>query len=228
MTKEEYAEYLKTSGQTELQTLTALLKSPAYQKMNDAEKASAIADAQKYATSRAKLTVDSTVEVDEWTNNASKQTNPADWIAYHAVVGNSGSEQKGKQAIAAYNSGIPENVIVGNLSEAAQSDYANCKAVGVSLNQYLKAYDFYNNTDAKDENGNSVSGFKKKRTVEYIQSLGLNNDKQKNALLEALGASSKGVDWSKPDGGIKTKASSKSSSNSGTGLTSVDWSQYFK
>ena len=69
------------------------------------------------------------------------------------------------------------------LSDSSREAYeTTLRGTGMKLSTYVDAYDKYWNTSAdKDANGNSISGSKKAKIVEYINGLGI-SDEQKQAL----------------------------------------------
>lgn len=47
---------------------------------------------------------------------------------------------------------------------------------GIDIDLFLTVDDKFDNTDAKDANGKTVSGLKKERMVNYLNSLGLTSE----------------------------------------------------
>ena len=70
-------------------------------------------------------------------------------------------------------------------SLADYEDY--CKGAGISVQTYYNAWNFYKDAKADvDESGKNISGTKRSKVLEYINSLGL-TAKQKDALYFAFG-----------------------------------------
>jgi hypothetical protein len=61
------------------------------------------------------------------------------------------------------------------IAKKAQSAYTAWEN-GIDVDLFLQVKEEYSNTDAKDANGKTVSGLKKQRMVEYLNSLGLTSE----------------------------------------------------
>jgi hypothetical protein len=76
---------------------------------------------------------------------------------------------------------------------AAEKFTTYCEPAGVPLETFNDVWEFNTNTEAdKDEDGESISGSKKKKVLSYIDSLDL-SDEQKDSLYYALGWSKKNI-----------------------------------
>ena len=85
--------------------------------------------------------------------------------------------------------------LVEKVREYMTTDNGNCKfgdmleraqSVKVPDTVTLNVYEFYNNANSKDASGNTVSGLKKERVQQYIDSLNSLTAEQKDALYYSL------------------------------------------
>ena len=85
--------------------------------------------------------------------------------------------------------------LVEKVREYMTTENGNCKfgdmlereqSVKVPDTLTLDVYEFYNNTNSKDASGNTVSGLKKEKVQQYINSLNSLTAEQKDALYYSL------------------------------------------
>lgn len=200
LSAEEYVEYAKKRGSESLAVVRKLINSTAYKRMSDADKAAAIKEAYNYANGIAKQTVRRGTEVSSWIEKAKASGNPAQYITDRSIMktedtdgnGNFSNAEKVRGLIAGGYSGAQ---LTEKVREYMTSDSGNCalgdyleraQAANVPDSIALDVYEFNSGAHAdKDENGKSISGSKKAKVVEYINSQQL-TAAQKRALYYSL------------------------------------------
>lgn len=200
LSAEEYVEYAKKRGSESLAVVRKLINSTAYKRMSDADKAAAIKEAYNYANGIAKQTVRRGTEVSSWIEKAKASGNPAQYITDRSIMktedtdgnGNFSNAEKVRGLIAGGYSGAQ---LTEKVREYMTSDSGNCalgdyleraQAAKVPDSIALDVYEFNSGAHAdKDENGKSISGSKKAKVVEYINSQQL-TAAQKRALYYSL------------------------------------------
>ena len=200
LSAEEYVEYSKKRGSESLAVVRKLINSTAYKSMSDADKAAAIKEAYNYANGIAKQTVRRGTEVSSWIEKAKASGNPAQYITDRSIMktedtdgnGNFSNAEKVRGLIAGGYSGAQ---LTEKVREYMTSDSGNCalgdyleraQAANVPDSIALDVYEFNSGAHAdKDENGKSISGSKKAKVVEYINSQQL-TAAQKRALYYSL------------------------------------------
>lgn len=200
LSAEEYVEYAKKRGSESLAVVRKLINSTAYKRMSDADKAAAIKEAYNYANGIAKQTVRRGTEVSSWIEKAKASGNPAQYITDRSIMktedtdgnGNFSNAEKVRGLIAGGYSGAQ---LTEKVQEYMTSDSGNCalgdyleraQAANVPDSIALDVYEFNSGAHAdKDENGKSISGSKKAKVAEYINSQQL-TAAQKRALYYSL------------------------------------------
>lgn len=116
--------------------------------------------------------------------------------AAKALAGNLTEEQRGEALQAAKDQALIEakNYILGLHGYRSKlyrqtTGYDDVKSAGVSLTDYAKVKQFWREAESdKDKNGQTVSGSKRDKVAEYIDSLRI-SDRKKDALYLAMGYS---------------------------------------
>lgn len=200
LSADEYAEYAKKRGSVSLETVRALINSRTYRNLSDADKAKAIESAYDYADAMAKKAVNSGVKTPSWVEGAKASGNAAQYIVDKSLMqtvdtdgnGNFSNAEKVRGLIAGGYSGaqLTERVreyMTSGSGNCALGDYLErAQAANVPDSIALDVYEFNSGAHAdKDENGKSISGSKKAKVVEYINSQQL-TAAQKRALYYSL------------------------------------------
>ena len=116
--------------------------------------------------------------------------------AAKALAGNLTEEQRGEALQVARDQALIEakNYILGLHGYSSKryrqtTGYDDVKSAGVSLTDYAKVKQFWREAESdKDRNGQTVSGSKRDKVAEYIDSLRI-SDRKKDALYLAMGYS---------------------------------------
>lgn len=203
MTSDEYSKYKKLYGETSYNLLNTLTKSKEYKKMNDGQKQFAIEKVYRYANEQIKLDYakHNQLEYEEstlsQTVNAIKKSNGNmnNYFEFLAltqdidkdsekieVLANIGFSKTTKQAIYENSVGKKDN------NYSIVKEIFNLKDDGLDINDYLayKSQEF--KADKKDDgtvNGKSISGSKKEKVFNYIESIDYASYSQK-LILYAL------------------------------------------
>lgn len=200
LSAEEYVEYAKKRGSVSLETVRELINSSAYKNMSDADKADAIKAAYDYADDIAKRYVNPRAEIPSWVENATASGNPSQYIADTTIMRSADADGNDRYSNAEkvrgfMNGGYSGGELVEKVREYMTTDNGNCKfgdmleraqSVKVPDTVTLNVYEFYNNANSKDASGNTVSGLKKERVQQYINSLNSLTAEQKDALYYSL------------------------------------------
>ena len=126
--------------------------------------------------------------------------NPSQYIADTIIMrtadtdgnGNFSNAEKVRGLIGGGHSG---RELVEKVREYMTTENGNCRLgdmlekaqlVKVPDTVTLNVYEFYNNANSKDASGNTVSGLKKERVQQYINSLSSLTAEQKDALYYSL------------------------------------------
>lgn len=80
LTADQYVKYAKERGSLSLDTVTKVIRNPAYRSMTDAQKAKAVEYAYSYANYKAKLSIDPNTKTPNWV----KESSPLTYIMEHA------------------------------------------------------------------------------------------------------------------------------------------------
>ena len=104
------------------------------------------------------------------------------YVTYGGYEAEEAREKAHRLAFIRDNPGCPD------ISAAAVADYEeHCKGAGIAAKDFYNAWGFYKDARADvDENGKSISGSKRRKVLEYIDSMKLTS-KQKDALYFAFG-----------------------------------------
>lgn len=200
LSAEEYVEYAKKRGSVSLETVRELINSSAYKNMSDADKADTIKAAYDYADDIAKRYVNPRAEIPSWVENATASGNPSQYIADTTIMRSADADGNDRYSNAEkvrgfMNGGYSGGKLVEKVREYMTTDNGNCKfgdmleraqSVKVPDTVTLNVYEFYNNANSKDASGNTVSGLKKERVQQYIDSLNSLTAEQKDALYYSL------------------------------------------
>lgn len=146
LTKDEYVQYQKVMGQTSLELVKDLMKSPVYQGMSDDAKAEAISDIYSYAKRMAAMAVEPSAKYGEKTD-VSKLSNPAAYYAANASFNTASKDSENRNygeldSLTASFSRLPKDVqdavTDGNAGFAKLLD---AKENGYTARQYYNVYD---------------------------------------------------------------------------------------
>ena len=146
LTKDEYVQYQKVMGQTSLELVKDLMKSPVYQGMSDEAKASAISEIYGYAKRMAAMAVEPSAKFGEKTD-VSKLSNPAAYYAANASFNTASKDSENRNygeldsLTASFNrlpTDVRDAVTDGNAGFAKLLD---AKENGYTARQYYNVYD---------------------------------------------------------------------------------------
>lgn len=146
LTKDEYVQYQKVMGQTSLELVKDLMKSPVYNGMSDEAKASAISEIYGYARRMAAMAVEPSAKYGEKTD-VSKLSNPAAYYAANASFNTASKDSENRNygeldSLTASFSRLPPDVrdavTEGNAGLARMLD---AKENGYNSRQYFNVYD---------------------------------------------------------------------------------------
>lgn len=146
LTKDEYVQYQKVMGQTSLELVKDLMKSPVYKGMSDEAKASAISEIYGYAGRMAAMAVEPSAKYGEKTD-VSKLSNPAAYYAANASFNTASKDSENRNygeldSLTASFSRLPPDVrgavTEGNAGLARMLD---AKENGYNARQYFNVYD---------------------------------------------------------------------------------------
>ena len=146
LTKDEYVQYQKVMGQTSLELVKDLMKSPVYKGMSDEAKASAISEVYGYARRMAAMAVEPSAKYGEKTD-VSKLSNPAAYYAANASFNTASKDSENRNygeldSLTASFSRLPPDVrdavTEGNAGLAKLLD---ARENGYNARQYFNVYD---------------------------------------------------------------------------------------
>lgn len=146
LTKDEYVQYQKVMGQTSLELVKDLMKSPVYNGMSDEAKASAISEIYGYAKRMAAMAVEPSAKYGEKTD-VSKLSNPAAYYAAKASFSAASKDSENRNyaeldsLTASFNrlpSDVRDAVTNGNSGLAKLLD---ARENGYTARQYYNVYD---------------------------------------------------------------------------------------
>ena len=149
LTKDEYVQYQKVMGQTSLELVKDLMKSPVYNGMSDEAKADAISEIYGYAKRMAAMAVEPSAKYGEKTD-VSKLSNPAAYYAAKASFSAASKESEDRNydeldsLTASFNrlpSDVRDAVTDGNSGLAKLLD---ARENGYTARQYYNVYDTVN------------------------------------------------------------------------------------
>ena len=200
LSAEEYVEYAKKRGSESLENVRELINSSAYKNMSDADKADAIKAVYDYADDIAKQYVRRGAKMSSWVEKATASGNPSQYIADTTIMRSADTDGNDRYSNAEkvrgfIKGGYSGGKLVEKVREYMTTDNGNCRLgdmlekaqlVKVPDTVTLNVYEFYNNANSKDASGNTVSGLKKERVQQYINSLNSLTAEQKDALYYSL------------------------------------------
>lgn len=146
LTKDEYVQYQKVMGQTSLELVKDLMKSPVYKGMSDEAKASAISEIYGYARRMAAMAVEPSAKYGEKTD-VSKLSNPAAYYAANASFNTASKDSENRNygeldSLTTSFSRLPPDVrdavTEGNAGLARMLD---ARENGYNARQYFNVYD---------------------------------------------------------------------------------------
>ena len=146
LTKDEYVQYQKVMGQTSLELVKDLMRSPVYNGMSDEAKASAISEIYGYARRMAAMAVEPSAKYGEKTD-VFKLSNPAAYYAANASFNTASKDSENRNygeldSLTASFSRLPPDVrdavTEGNAGLAKLLD---AKENGYNARQYFNVYD---------------------------------------------------------------------------------------
>lgn len=146
LTKDEYVQYQKVMGQTSLELVKDLMRSPVYNGMSDEAKASAISEIYGYAKRMAAMAVEPSAKYGEKTD-VSKLSNPAAYYAANASFNTASKDSENRNygeldSLTASFSRLPSDVrdavTEGNAGLAKLLD---ARENGYNARQYFNVYD---------------------------------------------------------------------------------------
>ena len=146
LTKDEYVQYQKVMGQTSLELVKDLMKSPVYKGMSDEAKADAISEIYGYAKRMAAMAVEPSAKYGEKTD-VSKLSNPAAYYATNASFNTASKDSENRNyteldSLTSSFNRLPKDVrdavTDGNAGFAKLLD---AKENGYTARQYYDVYD---------------------------------------------------------------------------------------
>ena len=187
LTSEEYAKYKKQYGQTSYKSLNGLIKSSDYKKMSDSEKQFAIDKIYSYATEQIKVDYAKQNNLEYEQSTLSQTTNSikeakGDTSYYFEYLAQTQELDKNSEKIKVLASSKADNktkqVIYENSLGKEDKKYQVVKDAftsnGLDITQYLeyKSQEFTSDTtDDGTVNGKTISGSKKQKVYNYIESM---------------------------------------------------------
>ena len=149
LTKDEYVQYQKVMGQTSLELVKDLMKSPVYNGMSDEAKASAISEIYGYAKRMAAMAVEPSAKYGEKTD-VSKLSNPAAYYAAKASYSAASKDSENRNyaeldSLTASFNRLPQDVrdAVTN-GNPGLSKLLDARENGYTARQYYNVYDTVN------------------------------------------------------------------------------------
>lgn len=146
LTKDEYVQYQKVMGQTSLELVKDLMKSPVYQGMSDEAKADAISEIYGYAKRMAAMSVEPSAKYGEKTD-VSKLSNPAAYYAAKASFSAASKDSENRNydeldSLTASFSRLPSDVrdAVTN-GNPGLDKLLDARENGYTARQYYNVYD---------------------------------------------------------------------------------------
>lgn len=149
LTKDEYVQYQKVMGQTSLELVKDLMKSPVYNGMSDEAKADAISEIYGYAKRMAAMAVEPSAKYGEKTD-VSKLSNPAAYYAAKASFSAASKDSENRNyaeldSLTASFNRLPQDVrdAVTN-GNSGLSKLLDARENGYTARQYYNVYDTVN------------------------------------------------------------------------------------
>ena len=182
MTDDEYAKYKKDYGQTSYKLLDGLINSKDYNNLDDEQKQKAIETVYSYAKMKNKVNYanneNETVETKTIYNTLEeleqKGGDQSAYLGYVAktkdITGEGANKQKiGVLANSDYSDKTKE-IIYKNTEGTNDKKFVVVDKLGLPINEYLK-YKTQTFVSDKDEDGDTISGSKKEKVYEYLNSI---------------------------------------------------------
>lgn len=191
LSADQYVQYATERGQMQFDMLNSLIDRSAYQRLTDSEKAAVISDVYQYADAVTKAEI-SDYKPDSWIAKAqSSGVDPANYILYRTSLEDGMTLQdKDKAMTAAGITGTGK----ARLLIAENPDWADdAKEAGVTQNVFVE-YKILTSglTGDKDAEGNTISGSKKAKVLDAINSMDIDSE-TKDALYYAAGYAASGI-----------------------------------
>lgn len=175
-TSEQKANYQKKSGEIVEKNVKKLLETSEYEKMNDKEKVEVIKDIVNYSYNISQKEILGT-EISKTYQKAydySKIGNISDYYTFKNSIDNNNK----KKSISSYliNSNLSEEQIsnlYGNYY-SSEEKLNNLLTMDIPIKEYIKLNSEDINSNYSNKTGKTISGSKKKKVMEYVNSLNLN------------------------------------------------------
>ena len=191
LSAEQYVQYATERGQMQFDMLNSLIDRSAYQRLTDSEKAAVISDVYQYADAVTKAEI-SDYKPDSWIAKAqSSGVDPSSYILYRTSLEDGMTLQDKSEAMT--SAGITGNSKT-RLLIAENPDWADdAKEAGVTQNVFVE-YKILTSglTGDKDAEGNTISGSKKAKVLDAINSMDIDSE-TKDALYYAAGYAASGI-----------------------------------
>lgn len=197
MTSEEYAKYQKEYGKNSYNLLNKLVNSTQYKKLKDSQKQIAIEKVYEYAKEQIKIDYakNNNLNYEESrlseTLNALKKSNAntSNYLEYIALTKDMDktSEKITVLASSDFTDKTKQVIYENYIKSENDSQYGAVKASGMNITEYLKFKTQEFESDKKDDGtltGQSVSNSKKKKIVEYLNSMKITGNQR--LLLYAM------------------------------------------
>lgn len=192
LSAEQYTQYAEERGQMQFSMLESVFDSPAYQAMNDTDKAALVEDVYSYADAVTKSHI-SDYAPDGWIANVVESgVDPADYILYkHSKQDGMTLKERSELMERSGISGADRAALL--LTE--NPDWAeDAMEYGLSEQLYVNFKIATSDvTSDKDENGKTVTNSKKEKIMNIIDQMGVDND-TKDALYYAAGYKESTID----------------------------------
>lgn len=191
LSADQYVQYATERGQMQFDMLDKLIDRSAYQRLTDSEKAAVISDVYQYTDAVTKAEI-SDYKPDSWISKVqSSGVDPANYILYRTSLEDGMTLQDKDKAMTA--AGITGNG-KARLLIAENPDWADdAKEAGVTQNVFVE-YKILTSglTGDKDAEGNTISGSKKAKVLDAINSMDIDSE-TKDALYYAAGYAASGI-----------------------------------
>lgn len=191
LSADQYVQYATERGQMQYDMLDKLIDRSAYQRLTDSEKAAVISDVYQYTDAVTKAEI-SDYKPDSWISKVqSSGVDPANYILYRTSLEDGMTLQDKDKAMTA--AGITGNG-KARLLIAENPDWADdAKEAGVTQNVFVE-YKLLTSglTGDKDAEGNTISGSKKAKVLDAINSMDIDSE-TKDALYYAAGYAASGI-----------------------------------
>ena len=185
LSAEQYVQYATERGQMQFDMLDKLIDRSAYQRLTDSEKAAVISDVYQYADAVTKAEI-SDYKPDSWIAKAqSSGADPSSYILYRTSLEDGMTLQDKSEAMT--SAGIAGNSKT-RLLIAENPDWADdAKEAGVTQNVFVEYKVLTSGlTGDKDAEGNTISGSKKAKVLDAINSMDV-DAATKDSLYYAAG-----------------------------------------